>query len=84
MVLSENQSSLKPRLVSIIIPTFNRMGFLKDAIGSCLAQTWLQTEVIVVDDGSTDGTGREIEIATSRRAVGTRNDVNILLCLNSQ
>ena len=42
--------------VSIIIPTFNRRHFVGDAIDSCLAQTWQNCEVIVVDDGSTDDT----------------------------
>jgi glycosyltransferase involved in cell wall biosynthesis len=43
-------------LVSIIIPTFNSLTWLPEAIDSSLAQTYPCIEVIVVDDGSTDGT----------------------------
>lgn len=43
-------------LVSIIIPTFNGRPWIRDAIDSALAQSYPYTEVIVVDDGSTDGT----------------------------
>lgn len=49
-------SRLTP-LVSIIIPTYNRRELLHEAVSSCLAQTWHNLEIIVVDDGSTDGTG---------------------------
>jgi glycosyltransferase involved in cell wall biosynthesis len=41
-------------LVSIIINNFNYERFLAEAIDSALAQTYVNTEVIVVDDGSTD------------------------------
>jgi len=46
----------QPGLVSVIIPTYNRRDLLKDALASVKAQTYAEVEVIVVDDGSTDGT----------------------------
>ena len=42
--------------VSVIIPTFNRVEYLPDALDSVYSQTHPVSEVIVVDDGSTDHT----------------------------
>jgi glycosyltransferase involved in cell wall biosynthesis len=42
-------------LVSILIPCYNAERWIKQAIHSSIAQTWPEKEVIVVDDGSTDG-----------------------------
>jgi glycosyltransferase involved in cell wall biosynthesis len=49
------QPPVKTPLVSIIIPCFNGEAFVGDAIQSALAQSYPQREVIVIDDGSTDG-----------------------------
>jgi glycosyltransferase involved in cell wall biosynthesis len=43
-------------LVSIIIPTFNRLKFLQRAIASIEAQSYQNYEIIIVDDASTDET----------------------------
>ena len=43
-------------VVSVIVPTFNRVGKVVRAISSVLHQTFKDFEIIVVDDGSTDGT----------------------------
>jgi GT2 family glycosyltransferase len=42
--------------VSVVIPTFNRAGMLAECVVSVLGQTHAPLEVIVIDDGSTDGT----------------------------
>jgi glycosyltransferase involved in cell wall biosynthesis len=42
--------------ISLIIPTYNRYEFLKRAISSALAQSSPPSEIIIVDDGSTDNT----------------------------
>ena len=41
---------------SVVIPTHNRLDFLKQALSSVWTQTFTDYEVVVVDDGSTDGT----------------------------
>ena len=42
-------------LVSIIVPVFNGRAYLKEALESATSQTYARTEVILIDDGSRDG-----------------------------
>ena len=48
--------------VSVIIPTYNRASFLKEAIESVLNQEYSNYELIIIDDGSIDNTKEIIEL----------------------
>lgn len=47
--------------VSIIIPVYNLENYVAKTIESCLKQTYSDIEVVIVNDGSTDGSEKEIE-----------------------
>ncbi len=77
----ETKSMSLPR-VSIVIPCFNAEGYVRHAIESALGQGYENKEVILVDDGSTDGSlevvkgfGNKIrwESGTNRGACAARN-----------
>jgi glycosyltransferase involved in cell wall biosynthesis len=46
--------------VSVVIPTYNRVANVQNGIKSVLAQTFSDLEIIVVDDGSSDDTGKTL------------------------
>ena len=48
---------MKSPSVSILIPAYNAAPFLSRSVASVLGQTFDDFEIIIVDDGSTDGTG---------------------------
>jgi glycosyltransferase involved in cell wall biosynthesis len=54
-------------LVSIITPTYNRQPYLREAVESVLAQSYGRWEMVIVDDGSTDGTRAYLETLADPR-----------------
>lgn len=58
--------NVKP-LISIIIPTHNHARFLQRSVDSVLQQTYKHTEIIIIDDGSTDDTTSVVNKLKNKR-----------------
>lgn len=54
------------RRISVIVPAYNIAPYLGRCLDSLLAQTHVDLEIIVVDDGSKDGTGAILEAYAER------------------
>lgn len=65
-------------LVSIIVINYNYGRFLADAVSSALAQTYPLTEVLIVDDASTDDSGRVID-----RLERNHPEIKVIRCQNN-
>ncbi|PHQ62631.1 MAG: glycosyl transferase [Sphingobium sp.] len=61
------QALSRPPLVSIIMPVYNRVDIVADAILSALSQSYEHIELIVVDDGSSDGSAKVARSFTDPR-----------------
>lgn len=45
-------------IISVIVPVYNVAPFLIEALDSLINQTYKNLEIIIIDDGSTDGSGK--------------------------
>lgn len=46
---------MSPVVLSIVIPVYNTANYLESCLSSVLAGDWADCEILLVDDGSTDG-----------------------------
>ncbi|MDE5679082.1 MAG: glycosyltransferase, partial [Lachnospiraceae bacterium] len=70
-------SNQKLPLVSIVIPTYNRIHTLPASVDSVLKQTYENLELIIMDDGSTDGTEEYVKGITDERVRYSKADKNM-------
>lgn len=73
----DENNSLSTPIQTIIIPTWNQKRMLLEAIDSCLKQSQKSIEVIVFDDGSTDGTDELMKTVTDERVHYFRSEKNV-------
>jgi len=63
---------------SILMPTYNKAKYIKEAIESALAQSYINWELVIIDDGSTDNTENIVKpYLKDRRIIYLKNPLNI-------
>lgn len=87
--LAISKAADNQKLISIVIPAFNEKRLIKATLLSCIQSDYANKEIIVVDDGSTDGTGviarkladkhpsQRIKVLISRRNQGKTEALNL-------
>jgi len=71
-------------MVSVIIPLFNKEVYIKKCIQSVLAQTYSNFELIIVNDGSTDGSLLKVlEFVDSRISFLTQENSGVSIARNN-
>lgn len=63
--------------VGLLIPTFNRKAYLAEALHSSRSQTYDNIEIIVIDNGSTDGTAEFMKTIPDSRILYVMNEQNL-------
>lgn len=77
--MTQDKNAANP-LVSIVIPTYNRVDMLKEAIESVVKQNYRPLELVIVDDGSTDSTR---ETLIGMRQVLSEDDIELKIVISS-
>jgi glycosyltransferase involved in cell wall biosynthesis len=73
---SDSAQNKAPR-VSVFAPAYNVEHYIRESVESILTQTFTDFEFIVIDDGSTDGTGAILDSIEDARLRVFHNEVNI-------
>ena len=88
-IVKPSKESNNQALISIIIPAFNEKGSIGTTLLSCIHSDYANKEIIIVDDGSTDGTGtiakkladnypaQRINVLRNRRNLGKTEALNL-------
>lgn len=65
--MKQRDSFVDSPTVSVVVPTYNRLDYLRETVASVLGQTFADFELIVVDDGSVDGTADQLATLSDPR-----------------
>lgn len=73
---TRNVSNKLPR-ISVVLATYNSVSYLGEAIHSILDQIFRDFELIIIDDGSSDGTSEILDGFNDQRIIRLRNEKNL-------
>lgn len=77
--MDSNTSEKEGPLVTVLMPVYNAEEFVGSAIRSITDQTYRNFELLIIDDGSTDGSAAVIQGIDDQRIVYVKNDTNLKL-----
>ena len=67
-----------PPKISVVVPTYNRLELLKRCLASILSQTFKDYEIIIVNDGSEDGTEGFLKKLSGNQRIISINQENMV------